>query len=70
MRILIDIPEEQITALAIISGSEKTSRSEIVRRAIALYIEQTKPSDVEAFGIWRDHQVDGITYQERLRSEW
>lgn len=70
MRTLIEIPDEQINSLAVIAEVQKTSRSEVVRRAIAAYIEQLKPSTVDAFGLWREQKEDGQTYQERLRSEW
>ena len=70
MRTLIDIPDEQIAALSVICEVERTSRSEIVRRSIALYIAQSKPSIGDAFGLWRGNQVDGMDYQEGLRSEW
>lgn len=70
MRTLIDIPDEQINSLAVIAEAQKTSRSELVRRAIAAYIEQLKPTTVDAFGLWRNQKEDGLTYQERLRSEW
>ena len=70
MRALIEIPDGQIAALAAICTSEKASRSEIIRRAIALYIEQAAPAPAEAFGLWRDSPVDGLVYQERMRSEW
>ncbi|KXS30830.1 MAG: CopG family transcriptional regulator, partial [Candidatus Gallionella acididurans] len=53
MRALIEIPDGQIAALAAICASEKASRSEIIRRAIALYIEQAAPAPAEAFGLWR-----------------
>lgn len=70
MRTLIDIPDEQINSLAVIAEAQKTSRSELVRRAITAYIEQLKPTTVDAFGLWREHKEDGLAYQERLRSEW
>lgn len=70
MRTLIDIPDEQISSLSILAKAQKTSRAELVRRAIAAYIEQVKPGTVEAFGLWRANQEDGLAYQERQRSEW
>jgi hypothetical protein len=29
-----------------------------------------RPAVVEAFGLWRSRKVDGMTYQEQVRSEW
>ncbi len=70
MRTLVDIPERQIEELIRISKAEKVSRAEIIRQAVAAFIEMKKPDTVEAFGLWKEHEVDGLTYQEQLRSEW
>lgn len=70
MRTLVDIPDRQIEELVRISKAEKVSRAEIIRQAIAAFIEMKKPATVEAFGHWKTHEVDGLTYQEQLRSEW
>ena len=42
----------------------------IIRKAIASYVEQNRPVTADAFGIWKDRQVDGLDYQETIRSEW
>ena len=70
MRTLVDIPEGQIAELIRISKAEKVSRAEIIRQAVAAFIEMKKPDTVEAFGLWKKHEADGLTYQEQLRSEW
>ena len=70
MRTLIDIPEKQIQALTAISQAEKVSRAELIREAIAYYLEKKKPLSDDAFGLWKNHQVDGLAYQEQVRSEW
>jgi hypothetical protein len=70
MRTLGDIPDTQIEDLMRISKAEKVSRAEIIRRAIAIFIEMKKPDTVKAFGLWKEHEVDGLAYQERLCSEW
>ena len=70
MRTLVDIPEMQIEELIRISKAEKVSRAEIIRQAVAAFIEMKKPDTAEAFGLWKEHEVDGLTYQEQLRSEW
>lgn len=70
MRTLVDIPERQIKDLAAICQSEKISRAELVRRAISDYLEKKKPPTTAAFGLWRERGVDGLAYQEQLRSEW
>jgi len=70
MRTLVDIPDRQIKELTAICEVEKVSRAEIIRQAIASYIEKKKPATVEAFGLWKDRKVDGLAYQEQVRSEW
>jgi hypothetical protein len=70
MRTLVDIPDRQIKDLTAICEAEKVSRAEVVRRAIADYLEKKKPDAAEAFGLWKDRKVDGLAYQEQVRSEW
>ena len=70
MRTLVDIPDRQIKDLTAICEAEKVSRAEVVRRAIADYLEKKKPGAAEAFGLWKDRKVDGLAYQEQVRSEW
>jgi metal-responsive CopG/Arc/MetJ family transcriptional regulator len=70
MRTLVDIPDRQIDALAALSLASKVSRAEIIRRAIAAYIEQNRTGAEAAFGIWKGAPEDGLAYQERVRSEW
>ncbi len=70
MRTLIDIPEQQIKDLMVICQTEKLSRAEVIRQAIAYYLEKKKPETADAFGLWKNHKVDGLAYQEQVRSEW
>ena len=70
MRTLVDIPDRQIKELTAICEVEKVSRAEVIRQAIASYIEKKKPATVEAFGLWKGRKVDGLAYQEQVRSEW
>jgi metal-responsive CopG/Arc/MetJ family transcriptional regulator len=70
MRTLIDIPDRQIKDLKMICLAEKVSRAEVIRQAIAAYLEAKKPVTGEAFGLWKHREVDGVTYQEQARSEW
>ncbi len=70
MRTLVDIPDRQIKDLTAICETEKVSRAEVIRQAIASYIEKKKPATVEAFGLWKDRKADGLAYQEQVRSEW
>ncbi len=70
MRTLVDIPDGQIKWLAYICSTEKKTRAELIRAAIAEYLEKHKPRGGDVFGIWKNDGVDGLGYQERLRSEW
>ncbi len=70
MRTLIDIPDRQIKDLTAICKTENVSRAEIIRQAISAYLEKKKPGTAEAFGLWKQHKIDGLTYQEQARSEW
>jgi hypothetical protein len=70
VRTLVDIPDSQIHDLSALCQAEKLSRAEAIRQAIALYLEKKKPVTVDAFGLWQHRQIDGLTYQEQVRSEW
>lgn len=81
MRILIDISDQQIQALAAVSAARKVPRAQLVREALEAFIQRHRPSRDSAFGLWRDQvttlpgeeqplPTDGLAYQERLRSEW
>lgn len=71
MRTIVELPEEQIRALAEVCRREKISRAEAVRRAVAEYASRHAAGDAEkAFGLWREGQVDGLSYERRLRQEW
>ena len=71
MRTIVDLPDEQIRALKRMSESEHSSRAELVRRAIDEYLARHLPEQGDdAFGLWRQRKVDGLTYQKRARDEW
>jgi hypothetical protein len=70
MRTLVDIPDQQIEALSIICKAENKPRSEIIRLAIASYIEEHQPATTDVFGLWKNRKVDGLDYQQQVRSEW
>lgn len=70
MRTLVDIPDRQIDDLTRLCTSKRVSRAEIIRQAIALYIELNKPAAADAFGIWKNRSVEGLACQEKMRSEW
>lgn len=70
-RILIDLPDAQAQALAVIVRAERRPRAAVIRDALDAYISQrARALDTDVFGLWKDRQVDGLAYQEALRSEW
>jgi len=71
MRTIVDLPEEQIRALAEVCRREKISRAEAVRRAVAAYASGHAAGDADrAFGLWRGRRIDGLSYERQLRREW
>lgn len=71
MRILVDIAEKQIHALDTLSKGVKRSRAALIRDAVGDYLARQRtqrPSD--AFGLWGGRKIDGLAYQEKIRSEW
>jgi hypothetical protein len=66
----IEISKQQLKDLTAICLTEQTSQSELVRRAISLYLAQQKQEPPTAFGAWKVREVDGQSYQVQLRSEW
>ena len=71
-RALISFPETDLAALDRLSGQQRVSRSELIRQAVAMYLEKFKAADKpdEAFGLWKHKAEDGLAYQQRLRQEW
>jgi len=71
MRTLIDIEEESIRELDRLAARSKRSRSSLIRVAVSEYLKRNGIDDGEdAFGLWGERKVDGLDYQDRLRSEW
>ena len=70
MRTLIDIPDAQIADLTALCALRKVSRAEIVRQAIAAYLDKNQPSQTDAFGILKHQGMDGLRYQKQVREEW
>ena len=71
MRILVDMPADQLKELSRISAATKRPRAAIIREAIGSYLARTKRNEADdAFGLWSDHEIDGLEYQQKLRSEW
>lgn len=70
-RILVDLPDAQIQALAALVEAERRPRAAVIRDAIDAYLAQRKRAvGADVFGVWKEKKVDGLTYQEALREEW
>ena len=72
MRTIVDLPEEQVQALARVCRQEKLSRAEAVRRAVAGWVAAAAPApEAEAgFGLWRHKKGKARQQVDRLRAEW
>ncbi len=71
MRTLVDFNENQIQALDELSKRNKQSRAALIRSAVDDFLRRNNSAQAkDAFGAWGDHTVDGLEYQERVRSEW
>ncbi|MBV8800703.1 MAG: ribbon-helix-helix protein, CopG family [Alphaproteobacteria bacterium] len=71
MRILVDMPDNQVKELTRISAASKRPRAAIIRDAVSSYLAQHKQDPMrQAFGIWRDLKIDSVEYQRKLREEW
>ena len=71
MRILVDIPAEDLNLLNGVVKKLAISRAEFVRQAIRKSLEpHRQAAELPAFGLWSSHPVDGVEYQERMRGEW
>jgi predicted transcriptional regulator len=71
MRMLIDLPDTQIRALAALCERANQSRAAIIREAVAEYLDRHAATTADAaFGLWGADAMDGLAYQEKVRAEW
>ncbi len=71
MRVLVDIPDEQIRKLAELCERTKRPRTALIREAIADYVARHQPdAEADAFGLWGARGPDGVAYQRKVRAEW
>lgn len=71
MRTIVDLPEEQVQALAELCDREQISRAEAVRRALSIMLNDEKLKKREdAFGGWQTKKVDSRKLVDGLREEW
>jgi predicted transcriptional regulator len=74
MRILTDIPDEDIEKLDALAAKEKRSRAATIREAVKLYLVQNADNNdwIERWaGLWadRDDIPDGVEYQQAIRED-
>ena len=71
MRTIIELPGDQLDALADLCRAEGISRAEAIRRAVLSYVRGARSKALtSAFGLWRDRPIDGLEYERQLRDEW
>ncbi len=71
MRTIVDLPEEQLLALAELCDREQISRAEAVRRALSIMLNAEKMKKREdAFGGWQAKKIDSRKLVNGLREEW
>lgn len=71
MRTLVDLSDRQMAALDELAKSEERSRAALIRQAIDDYLAKRRSQqESDAFGLWGERKVDGLTYQKKVRAEW
>jgi predicted transcriptional regulator len=71
MRTLVDVGDTQLRELDQLSKEEMRSRAALIREAIDDFLAKRRSKhEGDAFGLWGKRKVDGLVYQERVRSEW
>ncbi|AAL02835.1 hypothetical protein [Rickettsia conorii] len=72
MRTIINIADSQIKILDKIS-KKKISRDKIIGQALTSYIasnDHNNKAFENAFGLWKDKNLDSVEYQTKLCNEW
>jgi len=68
---MVDLPDLQIDDLAVVMEVEQRFRAAIIGDTIEAYIAQHKRAHgADVFGLWESKEIDGLKYQQELRSEW
>ena len=74
MRILTDIPDDDIEKLDAIAAKDKRSRAAAIRDAVKLYLVQNSDSKdwiARGAGYWKDRSDigDAVEYQRAMRED-
>lgn len=71
MRTIIDLPQEQLGALARLCEVQKISRAEAIRRAVDRLLKDSLVEEKNiGFGLWRNKDITARVYVDNLRDEW
>ena len=73
MRILTEIPDDDVRELDALARKQGKSRAAVLREAISNYLSIGEKEGFEKyFGLWERHgsKVDGLEYERKLRDEW
>ena len=74
MRILADLPEDDVHSLDALAKRNKRSRAAEIREAVKLHVVSKSNNDwIEAgFGAWKDRDDigDAVEWQRRERASW
>jgi len=71
MRTIIDLPQEQLGALARLCEAQKISRAEAIRRAVDRLLKDSLIEEKNiGFGMWRNKGITARLYVDNLRNEW
>lgn len=71
MRTIVDLPDDQLSALTEICRNRGISRAEAVRRAIAEMLKnQESLSREDTFGAWSGKKRDSRAFVREIRKEW
>lgn len=75
MRTIIEIEDSEAARLDAWAKAQNVSRTEAVRRAVRLMLNQAVPAQGTGFGLWAQgkplkRKRDGLALQKELREEW
>jgi predicted transcriptional regulator len=73
MRILADLPDDDIDWLDRRARETGMSRAALLREAVAAFRAEKQSDAIERyFGLWAAHGFaeDGVEHQHRVRTEW
>lgn len=72
MRILADLPDEDIAWLDAYAAEQGKSRAAVIRDAISAYRSKHRDWLEQGFGLWTRYGqgADGVEYEAEIRKAW